>query len=165
MQVLSVLPLVPGCTLRIALEALLACQINGARTCGELQESERLGLGQAVEEARRGAAPSRDPLMDSPEARDRALEQILDRISRAVPYVELVPSEFAAARSGLEVDPLLLRMVDRLVAALRLYGDRDDGGLAARVVLAQWIRFRNYYSKVASGEYPPPTQRRPAEVE
>ena len=78
------------------------------------------------------------------------------------PSVELAPSEFAAARAGLESDPLLLRMVDRLVDAVRLYVERDDGGVRARVVAEQWIRFRNYRAKVASGELPAPTQRGPA---
>ena len=84
---------------------------------------------------------------------------------RTVPAVELVPSEFAAARTGLEVDPVLLRMVDRLVDAVRLYAERDDGGVRARVVAEQWIRYRNYIPKVASGEYPRPGQRGPAVVE
>jgi hypothetical protein len=35
----------------------------------------------------------------------------------------------------------------------------------ARVVAEQWIRYRNYRAKVASGACPPPTQRGPAVLE
>lgn len=100
-----------------------------------------------------------------PEGTDRELDRILRATLRRVPAVELAPSEFAAARTGLEADPLLLRMVDRLVDAVRLYAVRDDGGVRARVVAEQWIRYRNYLGKVASGEYPRPSQRGPAVVE
>jgi hypothetical protein len=48
---------------------------------------------------------------------------------------------------------------------VRLYTDHDDGGVRARLVAEQWIRFRNYRAKVASGEYPPPTQRGAAVLE
>jgi hypothetical protein len=56
-------------------------------------------------------------------------------------------------------------MIDRLVDVVRLYAEHDDGGLRARTVAEQWIRFRNYRDKVARGEYPPPSQRGPAVVE
>ena len=56
-------------------------------------------------------------------------------------------------------------MVDRLIDAVRLYAERDDGGVRARVVAEQWIRYRNYREKVTSGVYPPPTQRGPAVLE
>jgi len=45
---------------------------------------------------------------------------------------------------------------------VRLYAERDDGGLRARIVAEQWIRYRSYRAKVASGEYPPPKLRGPA---
>jgi hypothetical protein len=100
-----------------------------------------------------------------PEGVDRELDRVLSGARIQAPSVELAPSEFAAARAGLESDPLLLRMVDRLVDAVRLYADRDDGGQRARIVAEQWIRFRNYRAKVASGEFPPPKLRGPAVLE
>lgn len=158
-KILTLLSIVPGSSLRMALEALLVCQINGARHCGELKATERRSLGDVLLQIGEGIAPPPVPAMSSqPEGVDRELDRMLRGTCQAVP-VELAPSEFAAARSGLEPDPQLLRMIDRLVYAVRLYADRDDGGVRARVVAEQWIRFRNYRAKVASGEYPPPTQR------
>ncbi|HEY5052532.1 MAG TPA: hypothetical protein VII45_03900 [Solirubrobacterales bacterium] len=165
-RVHTLLPMVPRCTLRVAFEALLICQVNGARTCGDLSAGERKDLEKAVADVERGivaAKPSR-PARGSASV-DRDLDRVLAAVGLAIPTLELCPSEFAAARSGLAVDPLLLRMVDRLVQALRLYIERDDGGERARVVLGQWIRYRHYLSKVAAGEYPPPTQRGPAALE
>jgi hypothetical protein len=162
----SLLAWLPGVDLRAALEVLLACQINGARSCAELSEAERSAIAQALLQIGRGIALPPAPAMPSqPEGVDRELDRVLSGARVHAPSVELAPSEFAAARAGLESDPLLLRMVDRLVDAVRLYADRDDGGQRARVVAEQWIRFRNYRAKVASGEYPPPTQRGPAVFE
>lgn len=163
-KVLSLLPMVPRCTLHVALEALLACQINGARTCGELSVPERTELARAVQEVGHGVGRTKHPPAPAnPAGRDVELDRAITR-TRTV-AVELSPAEFAAARTGLEVDPLLLRMVDRLVAALRLYAVRDDGGQQAHVVLEQWLRYRNYLAKLAAGEYTPPSVRGPAEVE
>jgi len=100
-----------------------------------------------------------------PEGGDRELDRVLSGARVHAPSVELAPSEFAAARAGLESDPLLLRMVDRLVDAVRLYAACDDGGVRARAVAEQWVRFRNYRAKVVAGEYPPPAQSSPAAVE
>jgi hypothetical protein len=111
------------------------------------------------------SAPRRRTRPNYPEQADRDLARVLRATRKAVPAVELSHSEFAAARSGLEVDPTLLRMIDRLVDVVRLYADHDDGGVRARVVATQWIHFRNYRGKVARGEYPPPSQRGPAVVE
>src|SRR5215213_3567992 len=36
LNVLTLLSMVPRCTLRVVFEALLVCQINGARECGDL---------------------------------------------------------------------------------------------------------------------------------
>jgi hypothetical protein len=165
-KVLTLLSMIPRCTLRVSLEALLACQINGARRCGELSGPERRELAAAVSQIGQGiAVPLRRALPSHPEGADRELDRVLRGTRAAVPAVELAPSELAAARTGLEADPLLLRMVDRLVDAVRLYAERDDGGVRARVVSEQWIRYRNYIGKVARGEYPPPTQRGPAVLE
>jgi hypothetical protein len=165
-KILTLLPVIPRCTLGVALEALLACQINGARHCDDLSAEERRSLAEALVQAGQGIALSPAPAMSSrPEGVDRELDRVLRGTRRVVPAVELAPSEFAAARSGLEPDPQLLRMVDRLVDAVRLYADHDDGGVRARVVAEQWIRFRNYRAKVASGEYPRPTQRGPVVLE
>lgn len=165
-KLLTLLPVIPRCTLRVALEALLVCQINGARHCDDLSAEERLALSGVLFQIGQGIAPSPAPAMPSqPEGVDRELDRVLRGTCRAVPVVELAPSEFVAARSGLEPDSQLLRMIDRLVDAVRLYVDQDDGGVRARVVAEQWIRFRNYRARVASGEYPPPTQRGPAVVE
>jgi len=162
----SLLAWLPGVDLRAALEVLLACQINGARSCGELSEGECSAITAALLQVGRGIALPPAPAMPSqPEGVDRELDRVLSGARVHAPSVELAPSEFAAARAGLETDPLLLRMVDRLVDAVRLYADRDDGGQRARVVAEQWIRFRNYRAKVASGEYPPPSQRGPAVLE
>ncbi|HEU5105227.1 MAG TPA: hypothetical protein VFU11_05255 [Solirubrobacterales bacterium] len=166
-KVLTMLSMVPRCTLRVALEALLVCQINGARVCGDLTREERHLLGDAVVQIGQGSgfSPTSATLSHQPEEVDRELDRTLRRTRRAAPAVELIPSEFAAARSGLEADPQLLRMVDRLVDAVRLYADHDDGGQRARVVAEQWVRFRNYRGKVCSGEYPPPSLRGPAILE
>jgi len=162
----SLLAWLPGVDLRAALEILLACQINGARSCAELSEAERLAIVRALLQIGRGIAlPPASAMPSQPEGVDRELDRVLSGARVHAPSVELAPSEFAAARAGLETDPLLLRMVDRLVDAVRLYADRDDGGQRARVVAEQWIRFRNYRAKVASGEYPPPSQRGPAVLE
>jgi hypothetical protein len=160
-KILTLLSMIPRCSLRVVLETLLVCQINGARPCGDLSAAERRSLGEALLQIGRGIAPS--PAMSSrPEGVDRELDRVLRGTRQAVAAVELAPSEFAAARAGLEPDPQLLRMIDRLVGAVRLYAERDDGGERARLVAEQWIRFRNYRAKVAAGEYPPPTQRGPA---
>jgi hypothetical protein len=162
----SLLVWLPGVDLRAALEVLLACQINGARSCAELSEAERSAIAQALLQIGRGIALPPVPAMPSqPEGVDRELDRVLSGARIQAPSVELAPSEFAAARAGLESDPLLLRMVDRLVDAVRLYADRDDGGQRARIVAEQWIRFRNYRAKVASGEFPPPKLRGPAVLE
>ena len=166
LRVLNVLTMRYRCTLKVALDALLATQINGARPCRELSEAERIELADAVSNAgRRTAGPPRRAVPSHPEGIDRALDRVLRDTHRAVPVVELAPSEFAAARTGLEADPLLLRMVDRLVHAVRLYAEQDDGGVRARVVVEQWIRYCNYRGKVARGECPPPAQRGPALLE
>ncbi len=160
------LSMLPGISLRVALEALLACQINGARCCGELGSAERAAIVEALLQVGRGVAPPPAPAMPShSEGVDRELDRMLSGARLHAPTVELAPSEFAAARAGLESDPLLLRMVDRLVDAVRLYAERDDGGQRARVVAKQWIRYRNYRAKVALGEYPPPRLRGPAVIE
>lgn len=165
LEVLNVLTMRYRCTLRIALDALLATQINGARPCGELSEAERIEPADAVSNAGRRTALPRRAVPGNPEGIDRALDRVLRDTHRAAPVVELAPSEFAAARTGLEDDPLLLRMVDRLVHAVRLYAEQDDGGVRARVVAEQWIRYCNYRGKVARGECPPPAQRGPAVLE
>ncbi|HEX7244089.1 MAG TPA: hypothetical protein VF245_00815 [Solirubrobacterales bacterium] len=164
-KVLTLLSMIPRFGLHLALEVLLACQINGARRCGELTATERRALGRAILQVGQGIAPPPRAMPSQPEGVDRELDRVLSGALLRAPSVELAPSEFAAARSGLEADPLLLRMVDRLVDAVRLYADRDDGGVRARVVAGQWIRFRNYRAKVASGECPPPTQRGPTVLE
>lgn len=144
MEVLTVLSMLPRCTLRVALEALLVCRINGARHCGELSREE----GEAIFAALLRAGPRKDV--------DRELDRALDAEGKHAPRAQFRPSEFAAARSALDCDPLLLRMVDRLVDAVRLYAQRDDGGVRARIVAEQFILYCNYRAKVASGEYPPP---------
>jgi hypothetical protein len=165
-KVLTLLGMLPRCSQRTALEALLVCGINGARTAEELSKAERLDLAGALAQIGRGiAVSSRRASLRHPEGVDRELDRILTGTRKLVPAVELAPLEFAKARAGLEADPLLLRMVDRLIDAVRLYAKRDDGGLRARVVAEQWIRYRNYREKVASGEYPPPSQRGPAVLE
>jgi len=58
-----------------------------------------------------------------------------------------------------------VRMLDRLVGCVRGYVDEDDGGRRARVVLEQWIRYRNYMSKRARGEVPRVVHGSSAEVE
>jgi len=166
LNVLTLLSMVPRCTLRVVFEALLVCQINGARECGDLSVGERRALARALLKIGQDIAVSPAAAMSRrPEGVDRELDRVLRRTRQAVPAVELVPSEFAAARSGLEADPQLLRMVDRLVDAVRLYADHDDGGLRARVVAEQWLRFRNYRAKVVVGEYPPPKLRGPGVLE
>ena len=164
-KVLTVLSAIPRCSLRVCLEALLACQINGARCCGELSSEERGALAAALSQVGRGTTIPPAAVPGQPEGVDRELDRVLSGAEATAPSVELAPSEFAAARAGLEADPLFLRMVDRLVDAVRLYAEHDDGGVRARVVAEQWIRFRNYNEKVASGEHPPPTQRGPAVLE
>lgn len=161
-----VLSMLPGISVRIALDALLACQINGARSCLELSAEERSAIGMALSQIGPGIAVSPPPAMPGhSEGDDRELDRVLSGARIRAPVVELAPSEFATARVGLESDPLLLRMVDRLVDAVRLYAERDDGGLRARIVAEQWIRYRNYRAKVAGGEYPPPRLRGPAVLE
>lgn len=157
-KVLTVLVMVPRCTQRTALQALLDCQINGADTCGDLTAADRERIANALGHlqtgrGRRSAGPATGPRSGV----DRALDRTIEATKKVEPVVELRPSEFAAARNGLERDPQLLRMLDRLVAALRVYVDRDDGGFLARVVLDQWLRFRNYRGRVARGELPPPS--------
>lgn len=162
-KVYALLAWLPGVDLRAALEVLLACRINGARGCAELGEEERSAITQGLAQIGTGIAPPPAGVATGrPEAVDRELDRVLSRACVEAPSVELAPSEFAAARAGLESDPLLMRMVDRLVDAVRLYADHDDGGQRARVAAEQWIRFRNYRAKVASGEYPPPRPRDPA---
>jgi hypothetical protein len=165
-KVLSLLRVMRGCDLRLALDALLVCRINGARTCGELADSER----EAVAGALSALSPGRTvgtarPVTDEAGPRDAELDRLILYTRAVAPVVELRPSEFAAARTGLEVDPLLLRMVDRMVDALRRYEKEDVGSEVAHVVLGQFLRYRNYVAKVARGEYPPPSLRTPAEVE
>jgi hypothetical protein len=165
-KVLTLLTMVPRCTQWTALEALLVCGINGARLAGELSEDERRALAEALAQIGRGnAVPPRRAMPRHPEGVDRELDRALTGTHHLVPAVELAPSEFAAARTGLEADPLLLRMVDRLVHAARLYAERDDGGQRARVVAEQWIRYRNYVGKLARGEAPAPRQRGAAVLE
>lgn len=165
-KVLTLLTMIPRCTQRAALEALLVCGINGARLAEELSEDERRALAEALAQIGRGiAAPPRRAMPRRPEGVDRELDRALTGTHHLVPAVELAPSEFAAARTGLEADPLLLRMVDRLVDAVRLYAERDDGGVRARVVAEQWIRYRNYVGKLARGEAPAPRQRGAAVLE
>lgn len=144
-EVLTALSMIPRCTLRVALEALLVCCINGARHCGELSGEER----EAICEALLRVGSRKDV--------DRELDRVLEAERKHGPTPRLRPSEFAAARSGLDCDPLLLRMVDRLIDAVRLYAQHDDGGVRARIVAEQYIGYCNYRTKVASGEYPPPT--------
>jgi hypothetical protein len=164
-KLITLLPAIPRCTLHLAFEALLACQINGARTCGDLTTEERRVLSEALLQVDQGVAITVGAAAPpDPAEPDRKLDREIRR-TRWAAAVELIPSEFAAARSGLEADPLLLRMVDRLVDAVRLYADRDDGGVRARCVAGQWLRFRNYRAKVVAGEYPPPTQRSPVALE
>jgi hypothetical protein len=160
----TLLSVLPRVSLRVALEALLACQINGARNCGELSSAERTAIAKALSQIGPGIASPPAPAMPG-QSEGGELDRVLYGARVHAPTVELAPSEFAAARVGLETDPLLLRMVDRLVDAVRLYAERDDGGQRARVVAEQWIRYRNYRAKVASGEYPPPKLRGPAVLE
>ena len=165
-EAFALLSMLPGVSLRVALEALLACQINGARNCGELTSTERTAIARALSQVGLGIAPPPAPAMPGQsEGGDRELDRVLSGARVHAPLVELAPSEFAAARRGLESDPLLLRMVDRLVDAVRLYAERDDGGQRARVVVEQWIRYRNYRDRVADGTYPPPTLGGPAVLE
>lgn len=160
------LSMLPRVSVRLALEALLACQINGARSCEELSSAERKAIVEALSQIGPGiASPPARAMPGQSEGDDRELDRVLSGASLQVPTVELAPSEFAAARTGLEKDPLLLRMVDRLVDAVRLYADHDDGGHRARVVAEQWIRYRNYRAKVADGSYPPPKLRGPVVLE
>lgn len=165
-EVFTVLSMLPRVSLRTALEVLLACQINGARTCGELSSAERTAIAKVLSQIGPGIASPPAPAMPGQsEGGDRELDRVLSGARVHAPTVELAPSEFAAARAGLESDPLLLRMVDRLVDTVRLYAERDDGGQRARVVAEQWIRYRNYRAKVADGTYPPPKLRGPAVLE
>lgn len=164
-KMLTMLPMIPRCTLHVALEALLVCRINGARCCGDLTGEEKSNLAEALREIGRGVGGAKHPpLGDGAARRDEVLNQLIRDTRRDAPEVELAPSEFAAARTGLEVDPLLLRMLDRLVGCVRGYVDEDDGGRRACAVLEQWIRYRNYISKRARGEVPRAIHRSPAEV-
>lgn len=158
--VLRLMPMIPRCTQRTALQALLECQINGADTCGELSEEDRDRLVETFATLR-GRHRRHLPRT----AGDEDLDRVIEATRKVVPIVEHRPSEFAAARIGLEADPQLMRMIDRLVAALRLYKDRDDGGLVAHRVLDQFLRYRNYRDKVAKGELPPPSVDSLPEVE
>jgi hypothetical protein len=165
-KVLTLLRTMPRCTLHVALEALLVSRINGARCCGDLTTQEQSALADALAQVGHAVGGAgRPPLGDGAPRRDKALDEAIGETRRDAPLVELAPSEFAAARTGLEADPLLLRMVDRLIDAVRLYAQRDDGGLRARVVAEQWVRYRNYVGKVARGECPPPAHRSPARLE
>jgi len=165
-RILTLLSVLPGCNQRLALEVLLACQINGARRCGELGADERSAIGEALLQVGDGIAlPPPRAMPSQSEGDDRELDRVQSGAPAHAPSVELAPSEFAAARRGLERAPTLMRMVDRLVDAVRFYVERDDGGRRARIVAEQWIKFRNYDAKVASGEYPPPSQRGPAVLE
>lgn len=165
-RVLTLLSVLPGCNQRLALEALLSCRINGARRCSELTPGERSAISEALLQVGHGIAlPAPSAMPSQSEGDDRELDRAQSGAPAHAPSVELAPSEFAAARRGLERDPTLLRMVDRLVDAVRFYVERDDGGRRARVVAEQWIKFCNYEAKVASGEYPPPSQRGPAVLE
>jgi hypothetical protein len=152
LTLLKLMTMVPRCTERIALEVLLECRINGAETCGnvDVDDQERVV-------SRFNAALST--------TWGRSLSAEISKTRKSVPLVEQRPSEFSAARRGLEVDPLLLLMIDRLVGALRLYVKDDDGGLEAHRVLEQWIRFRVYRDRVAKGELPPPSIKTMPEVE
>ena len=165
-KVLQLLVMLPRCTQRVALEALLLCQVNGARTAGELGAEEREAIAAALAEIGRGVVrPTSRARPRRAEGIDGELDRALTDTRQLVPAVELAPSEFAAARTGLEADPLLLRMVDRLVGAVRLYAAEDDGGRRARVVAEQWIRYRNHLGKLARGEAPPPSERGEARAE
>jgi len=164
-RVLTLLSMMPRCSMRVAFEALLLCQVNGARRCGELSGAERAAIEATLFQIGMGIVLPPTAVPGQSEGIDHELDRMLRGARAQAPSVELVPSEFAAARAGLESDPLLLRMVDRLVDAVRLYAERDDGGARARVVAGQWIRYRNYCAKVESGEYPPPRLRGPAVLE
>lgn len=166
-RVLTLLTMIPRCSQRVALDALLVCQVNGARSCGDLTGAERAAVVDALQAVRQshGRPATSAVLGDEPLARDLVIDQGIRESRQAIPVVELRPSEFAAARTGLEVDPLLLRMVDRLVWGLRAYVNDDDGGRIAAVVLDQWLRYRNYLKAVAEDEYPRPTLKCAAEVE
>jgi hypothetical protein len=165
-KVLSLLRVVRGCDLHLALESLLVARINGARTCGQLSAEEREAIEKALAGLTEGKPSGTARVMtDEAGPRDAELDRLLLATRGVAPVVELRPSEFAAARTGLEVDPLLLRMIDRLVDALRRYEKEDVGGQLAHVVLGQFLRYRNYVPKVARGELPRPSLRSPAEVE
>jgi hypothetical protein len=165
-RILTLLSVLPGCNQRLVLEALLACQINGARRCDELTADERSAISEALLQVGHGIAlPPPRAMPSQSEGDDRELDREQSGAPAHAPSVELAPSEFVAARRGLERDPTLMRMVDRLVDAVRFYVERDDGGRRARVVAEQWIKFRNYDAKVVSGEYPPPSQCGPAVLE
>lgn len=164
--VLRLMPMTPGCTQRTALQALLNCQINGADNCGELSELDRVRLVESFGRLR-GRHGTRTAYRRRLEKTSGGgdLDHVIEATEKVVPVVEHRPSEFAAARIGLEADAQLMRMVDRLVAALGFYEDRDDGGAVAHRALDQWLRFRNYRTEVAKGELPPPSIDTLPEVE
>jgi hypothetical protein len=170
-SVLALMPTLPRCGQRTALQALLNCGINGADTCGELDPPRRRRLCRALSDLRQGkavaAASSRlksKSAIDPGVGSDKDLQRVVNATRADAPVVAQVPSEFVEALKGLEGDPLTLRMIHRLLAALRLYAKEDDGGAVARQVLDQWLRLRNYRRRVRLGELPPPTAGLP-EVE
>jgi hypothetical protein len=158
--ILRLLPMIPRSSQRTALQVLLECQINGADTCGELSENDRARLVKAFAAliGRRSRHFSRSSGGDD-------LDRIIDATHKVVPIVEHRPTEFIAARIGLEADPQLMRMVDRLVATLRLYEDHDDGGVAAHRTVDQFLRYMNYRKLVANSGLPATSFKSPPEVE
>lgn len=170
-SVLALMPTLPRCGQRTALQALLNCGINGADTCGELDPANRRRLCQALSDLRQGkavaAASSRLTLqsgVDPGIGSDKELQRVVNATRAGAPVVAQVPSEFVEALKGLEGDPLTLRMIHRLLAAIRFYAKEDDGGAVARRALDQWLRLRNYRKRVRRGEIPAPTAGLP-EVE
>lgn len=158
--ILRLLPMIPRSSQRTALQVLLECQINGADTCGELSENDRARLVKAF-----AALIGRRSRHFSRRSGGDDLDRIIDATHKVVPIVEHRPTEFIAARIGLEADPQLMRMVDRMVATLRLYEDHDDGGVAAHRVVDQFLRYMKYRNLVANGELPAPSLDSPPEVE
>ena len=173
--VLRLMPMLPRCGQRTALQALMLCQINGADNCGDLSESDRQRLCQTLVSLNQGLAitaaakrmaigpPPRSSKSSSPRG-EGDLDEVVHATRRVVPIVEQKPSEFLRALKGLEGDVLTVRMVERFVAALRFYAKEDDGGAMAHRVLDYWLRLQNYRGRVARGELPPPSLGMP-EVE